>query len=373
MPHIVSFIVLIGAFYDQLFGMNIKKGLVGGLFLVLVLTSSITLSLPSTPFAKRSRQKPLLRIAYWSTYAIECGIAMYTKHQVDALRRQGYTTFIYNHSLRGQDLVTRIIQDKVQVLNVQYEPKIMPPLRELLQIIEHIKARKVKVIVTVHEETSAIPILLEAVDRVIYHKKPTLINPGKKMSILPMGVPPIAGASPQRLGKGLLRKKYGFSEKDIIITTVGFMLPYKRQAELLELLVPLLKRNPHYRVQMLTSFTRRAVQECTWVHSRIEEVIKKYKLNDNVVHITSFLPQHILLERLALSDLGYLWVETDTKSTSASTKEYIAARLPVIIAQSSHFHDMNRGVIRVSGNLAQFASRIGSVITRKGLLKKAYQ
>ena len=167
---------------DDLTSMIMKKILIALLFIYQPVASCIT------------PRKRAFRIGYWGTSNIACGIAMYTTHQADALRRRGYMVFTYGHFIRGQALIHSISNDKINLLNIQYESKIMPVLPELLETILKVKASGVKVIVTVHEETSAVVELVKVCDRIIYHKKPMLISQkNRKLSMLPMGKSPSLG------------------------------------------------------------------------------------------------------------------------------------------------------------------------------------
>lgn len=314
-------------------------------------------------------QSQQLRIGYWSTSQIECGIAMYSEHQVDALNRHGYPSFIYSSLIRGKKLLSKILQDKINVFNIQYESKIMPPTKELSALIRLLRAHRIKVILTIHEETADVVLLAALCSHIIYHKRPQLMDPRhKKVNIIPMGVPsynPFFDSN-----KNELRKKYGFSSNNIIISTVGFMLSNKRQAEILNGLVPFLKTHPKCRIQLLTSFTRRALSDCHLVNAKIKAVIAKNKLSRQVVHVTRYLSQLELNERLSISDYGFLWVDSDTMGTSASTKEFISSRVPLLISDSSHFHDMHEGVLKVSGSVSMFVQSIQSMTTKRTLLER---
>lgn len=292
-------------------------------------------------------------IGFWSTWEIKCGIAMYTKHIVNALKAQGYKVTVYPHNLPPAEIIKRIKNDKISVLNIEYESSIMPPLPKLIETIKMIKSNKVKVILTVHTETPAIKELHSYVDRFIYHKPANYYPSSSKVAIIRMGVPVFNTPD----NKNNIKRKYGFQDKDIIISTIGFLASTKEYPEMLRRLVQWLQLSPHHKVQLLASHNNSssmASKVSLAEHHKINAVIKHHNIAHQVIHIPQFISQQEISERLWMSDIGFLWMAKDTRGSSAACKEFITARLPVVITDSTHYHDQKKGVIKVTRDKDHF-------------------
>lgn len=305
-----------------------------------------------------------LRIGYWSTWQVKCGIAIYTEHLYNAVKHIGGNAFGYSHTMTPIELLQRIDLDKIHVLNIQYEPAIMPPTDLLINLIKEIQRRRVKVFLTLHSEPDTVKRLLDIVDGFIYHKPPTLIHSdNRKVNIIPMGVPVF---DPTR-SLSEARAFYGFKDTDKIITTTGFMFTWKQHANVLESMVPYLKADSNIKVQLLTSSNDINPYECIKENKNIKAVIERNNIENQVVHITDFLSQNELSERLWLSNLGYLWSDITTSSSSAAGKEFITSRLPLIATESSHYHDLISGVIKTPMDKGLFISKIFEILNHEDI------
>jgi len=311
-----------------------------------------------------------LRVGYWSTKDIRCGIAIYTQHIVKALKNGGHKAFIYAHNLSAQELIKQAKKDALNIINIQYEPGIMPPKEILAQIIAQLKKENICVFMTIHRECEDLVTLATLADHLIFHKTSSYFKFDDKVHFLEMGAPVYAV---KHLNKKQVRKRYGFSEHDIILSTFGFLAAWKEYSIILELLVPWLKTNPNHRVQLLTSFNDMDLKGCEIENKKIKDVIQKYKLGKQVAHVTEFLTEHILLERLWLSDLGYLWAPIETQSSSAASKQFIAARLPLVTTDSSHYHDINLGIVKTPKDRTLFIKTLCSLIAKPHALAKLYK
>jgi glycosyltransferase involved in cell wall biosynthesis len=300
-------------------------------------------------FVAQSSDNSLLHFATWGPWAIPCGIAEYTKHMQEAFQRKGYSTFQYSHYMQPEDVIAQIKADKIDVLNIQYDHGLFPD--ELPAIINTIKSFGTKVIVTVHAESLYVKTLYEVADTFIYHKMPTLFAANDpKISVIPMGVPLFTAPD----SRSNLRKKYGYSDDDLILVTTGFLLPTKAIPTIIHVVGPYLQKDPRIKVQLITPFATRFLETSQRLHYALQKIIARWNLGKRIRVITDFVPQQELSERIWISDLGYQWFETDTASTSAAVHQYITARVPVVTSPSTHFHDMNTGVIKTPFNRYQF-------------------
>lgn len=304
-----------------------------------------------------------LRVGYYSTWKVACGIAIYTEHLVTSLL-QHCTVFAYPHTMSIHELIKVVDIDRIHILNIQYEPAIMPTMSDLLFLIRELHNRHIKVIFTMHSENEQIKLLANKVDAFIYHKTPQYIS--DKAYRLPMAVPVFYPSDTREN----IRNKYGLSLNSKIITTTGFMFTWKQHANVLEEMVPYLNNNRDVTVQLLTTFNSVNPDECTKENIHIKNIINDHNLDDRVVHITEFLSQQELSERLWCSDLGYLWSGISTTSSSAAGKEFITSRLPLVTTTSSHYHDLSDGVVKTDMNKTLFVEKIFDVLHDNAQLYK---
>lgn len=307
----------------------------------------------SYPISLAHKTSKDLDVGFSSTWQEKCGIAVYTENIVNALKHNGNTVYVYSKNMPPLTFINRMILDNINVLNLQYEPSITYDLTTLKHIILELKKHNIKTIFTVHSEHPTLLKLSNLVDGFLYHKTTTLDLPTEKIFYVPMGVPVFNSL----LSKNEMKVKYNLENKKVI-TTTGFMFTWKQHANVLQEMVPYLQKHPEVIVQLLTSFNSINPTECSIENDNIRSVITSNHLEDRVIHLTSFLPQEELSERLYLSDLGYLWSALTTTSSSAASKEFITSRLPLVVTNSNHYHDMNRGVVKTNIDKAEFIKTI---------------
>lgn len=313
-----------------------------------------------------SYSSAILKIGFLSSCNIKCGIAAYTKHHIEAISRLGHQVVCYPSNQPLSLLAGRLQKDAIDILHIQYESGIYMhyPQAQFIDFMSNVKKHGIKIVMTIHREEEHTPALAEAADARIYHKPPYYACNKPHTYIIPHGVPLFTPS----VSKNKLRKKYGFSRNDIILTTFGFLEPIKEYAATLKALVPFLKSNHNYRIQLLTSLNDSAIAIHKKEAAKITKVIAKYKLTKQVIHNTAFLPQTELSERLYLSDLGYLWRNNDTLAVSGAYRDYIAARLPLICPDNSHYYGSSAGVIKTPFNKQKFIAAIKSTLNDRPLL-----
>lgn len=309
-----------------------------------------------------------LTIGFLSSCNIKCGIASYTNHHIQALSRLGHQVLCYSSNQPPSLLLVQMQKDKISILHIQYEPGLYQTYYAPAQLINFIKNAQqsgIKIVITMHKEDQNTVAIAEAADARIYHKPSQYIASSKPyIFVVPHGVPVFIPS----LNRNALRKKYGFSHNDIILTCFGFLEPSKEHATILKALVPLIKSNQNYRIQLLTSLNDHFLETSKNEAIKIKKVIERYKLKKQVVHITEFLPQHEISERLYLSDLGYLWINHNTQSSSGAFKEFIAAKLPLVCPNSTHYYDSPAGIIKTPLDKKKFISKIQSMLSNQELL-----
>jgi hypothetical protein len=177
--------------------------------------------------------------------------------------------------------------------------------------------------------------------------------------------------------KSNLRKKYGYKDSDIIISTFGFMIGWKRHDIIIENLKTYMDKDPKIKLQFLTAMPGRI--DLSKEKNRIKKAIEKSGHKKNITHLTNFLTEQEVNERLAMSDVGFLWGLNDyarkilgdkPNTTSASDKQFVSARLPLVAVDCPHYHNCNLGVIKTDENMKNFISTIIKVSKNKELLAK---
>lgn len=315
------------------------------------------------------------RVGFWSSWGISCGIAMYTKHLSDALIKNGYSVFNYEHTLNQQELCKKIDKDEIDILNIQYDPGLFPSKEVLLQVMRCLASAGIKIVVTLHTQMEWAREILLWADHIIVHKPPHNLTLGSKVSYITMPVP----LSTIDKSREFLRKKYGYSENDKILVSTGFMLSDKQPDVILKHLVRFIKKNPRIKLQLLHSFTSRNPDQCKRIFKRLMHVIRKNKIKNQVRVKTDFISQKELAQRIYLSDCGYQWFARNTKATSASAREYISVQTPLVVPSSNHFHDINfEGIEKTPHTIKAFARGIKRMINSPKLsdyrrsLRKTY-
>lgn len=309
---------------------------------------------------KNNIKNKKFKLGILSSWNSKCGIAVYTKNIVDALQDKKIYPKIYSNKFNINNLIKQIKSDRITALNIQYRGGLYDNFNDLVSLLYKLKRRNVKSILTIHCADQDLTHILPLADSVIIHKNldERTTRTIRNLHFIPMGTPEYV----PMFSKKAARLKYGFSESDKIIVTSGFMFKAKEHANILLEMVPFLKKSPAYKVQLLTAFHDVVKEQCQIEYENIQRVITMYGLHDQVIHITDFLKQQELSERIWMSDIGFVWMDCHTNETSAAAKEFIAARIPLIACDSSHFHDLHKGVVKIPLDRSLYARTIFEIL-----------
>lgn len=308
------------------------------------------------------------KLCILSTWDIKCGISQYCKNFHDAIVKRKFVTKVFEHTSSYQDVFSFIKRNNYNIFLVQYEPSIISDFDSLIKNIVELKrhSRDTKVFFVIHSESQDLTRLDGIIDGFIYHKNNTIPIIRSSVHKIPMGVPVFNA----ELTKSACKQKYGVDSDKIIISTVGFMFAWKQHSSVLANLAELLRSNSNIVVQLLTSFHSINNTECIDEYNKIQEVINSHGLKNQVIHITDYIPQLELNERLYMSDIGFLWSGIETTSSSASLKEFVSSRLPVVKTNSTHYHDIKTGCITTDQNMTNFVRAISDVVMDKTRLNR---
>ena len=169
------------------------------------------------------------------------------------------------------------------------------------------------------------------------------------------------GAIAYELGdRATLRRAYGLPDDALILTTCGFLTAWKRIPAVLRALGAALGERPNVHIQVL------AGRHFSGCHKSEEPLLRREALAlgaDRVTVVTAFLPTHEVLDRIAASDLGFLYHGVETNSVSGATKLFVSGRCPLVTTASRHSADLSRGVaVSPSLDLEPFVAKVAEVI-----------
>lgn len=306
------------------------------------------------------------KICMFSTWDIKCGISQYAKNLYNALITKNYEINIKNNETDVDAIYNLFTTSNYGILLIQYEAAIIKDVNKLINYIEKIKSfnQKIKIYFIIHSENPVLHKLDGKINGFIFHKSPRIQFSKTRCHILPMGVPVFQPNG----DRGYYRKKYNIAEDKFIVSTVGFMFTWKQHADFLHKMIEYLKRHDDLMVQLLTSFHSINNKQCMAEFLKIKNIINENKLQDKVIHITEYLPQEELNERLFLSNLGFLWSGIETTSSSAALKEFVSSRLPLVKTNSNHLHDINVGCITVNKDMNIFVNKVIETYNNKEIL-----
>lgn len=311
-----------------------------------------------------------MRIGFLTSWHKKWGISTYVEHLKNALEEKGLTVFAYEYDTPTSLLIDQLKEDHITVLNIQYDSIIFPDGDKFNRSVEEIKRQTgIKIFVTIHFETRSLNALSEVVDGFLCFKQPALLRDMRKARIITMGIPLFETPT----DRGMVRDKYHFSKDDLIISTFGFMLPWKNQADVLASLIPILKRDSRVKIQLLTSFSDVYRDACMVEFQKIKDIIALNHVEGRVIHIIDFLPQQELSERLWMSDVGYLWGGPNLPASSGAIRDFMAARLPFVITTCKHYENVTSGGIRVAADFTAFKNAIEDLLfdgSRRCLFQK---
>lgn len=331
---------------------------------------------------KRVRFQPVVRhwksrptVVQISTRIHNCGIGAYTRALMASLESHTEQECVDIFELKN----AQQIPDS-DIVHLHYESAISPPEQILKQVLWDLRLQGRKVLVTYH---SVIPEVINyhltnnLVDIAIIHwPPPGLEYDAKQLWVLGgMGVP--SYYQPPIEKKGDIRERYGFGSDDLIISTFGFAAVGRGHYEVLEELAPLLCQNKKVHVQLIIPANFLNEEGKNIVHSRIEEIVKSYHIGRQVHLVPEFISDLEVLNRLWMSDLGFLYIDFHTSSSSAAIRFFISSRLPLVVNGSTHFEDVRRGCVRTNGfNIPEFSHVVWDTMTDENTrirLKKEHE
>lgn len=326
-------------------------------------------AVPAQVAERHPRIPGVHRIALYSSKRERCGISTYTSHLEEALASMGHEVRHYGSRPPYEQVFDDVLAWRPDVFHIQHEVSIMPPDEFLQKRAEDLRRHGVKVAITLHtanEGSLRVGRLVTASEpgRIVTHMRLPK-NPDAVFMPMPctnVGVLPRKEAS---------LRKFGFPPGAFVVSTIGFMIPWKEHAKIAEAMLPWLRQRPEVHLQIMASehFSpdlRGYSIEC---RDQIAEIAGRIGGN-RIHHVSDYPSDTEIVERLAVSDLGYLWCPFDTYSSSAAAAQFTSARCPLVVSDSTHYAFLGSGIVRCKmGNLSAFADMVRETADNPQLLR----
>jgi len=310
----------------------------------------------------------VLKIALYSAKRERCGISTYTEHLAESLALLGHDVRYFNCQPPYEPTLEEIMEWEPDVVHVQHETSIVPPADVLEKYLGMIAAKGTRVIFTLHTATQAAAQLagrIGAPYKSVVTHRPSEDAKGSVVIQMPC----------TNVGLGLdrtaLRNIFDLPQDALVVSTVGFMIPWKAHAEIAESLAAWMAADPAVHLQIIASehfneSLKGHAQEC---RKRLDRLADRFP--GRLLHIDGYPSDRELIERLAASDLGYVWCPFDTASSSAAAAQFVTAKCPLVASASTHYDSMGDGVLRADKtDVPGFARLIQKTARNRELLEK---
>lgn len=255
----------------------------------------------------------------------KCGIAEYTKSLIEQMPQW----------------VQFVDSEICDIIHLQYEPGLFPDREIILKWAKQPNPIKV---ITAHYYDDWLKAHANLFDWIIVHAR--RFAGKKKHQFLTQGCP----VFPKK-DKLELRQKLHLQLEDNsrILASFGFYMDWKRLDYVFENLAPYLALNPKIHLLWLHSIHPKAEILGKNIHSHINHLIAIHRIENQITYPAEYLSKAAINDYLQAADIGFLWSESvDSAGSSASSKEFVSGRCPLVVSDISHYQDLERGIVRVS-------------------------
>ena len=306
------------------------------------------------PMTRPWKERPL--VVQISTARHNCGIAAYTQALMESLGNVTDQHLVDILTLQSPEQIP-----DCDLLHVHYEVSIFPSEQRMREIYHTIKQRGTRILCTFHTinpGTLNTMLTEKMIDLAVIHW------PASGMEIDHSTVAVLGGMGipfyqPAALGyREDLREQYGFPINAKIISTFGFAAVGRGQYEVLAELAPFLLSRKDIHLQLILSENAFNPIGFQYVHRQIVAITAQYGIARQVHVVRDFLPSLEILHRLWMSDVGFLYIEGETLSSSAAIRYFVAARLPLVKTHTTHFDDVRGGAVTTDPSVFTFAHAI---------------
>ena len=325
-----------------------------------------------TPTVRPWAQNP--SVVQVSTNRPNCGIAIYTQALMASLGDATNQSLVDILSVQSADQIP-----DCDILHLHFENSIFPNEQLMREILHGVKQRGTKVVCTFHTIMPNIANALlqeKLLDMGIVHWPfPGMECDPRTIAVLGgMGIPVYR---PPSVGdRGEMREKYGFPINAKIISTLGFAALGRGHFEVLEELAPFLISRKDIHLQIITAENAFNPLGYKIVVDEIRRIARDFNLAEQIHFIGQQITNLEVMNRLWMSDVGFLYLGLDVPSTSSAARQFVSARLPLVVTKSTHFGDLRFGVKRTDFPLMEFARALLTLVDdhdEKSRLRKEHE
>ena len=280
-----------------------------------------------------------------------CGINTYANRVVNYLNKiDGVNAFTFKNKLRKSQ--------KVDLINVQYEPGVCPP--QMLNYLIHTYTQPI--VVTCHfTGPNQLPSFYAILDGIIFHSENQIVGEPWGHTVIKHP----AMVFPEK-GKEKMRKKYGLPLDKKIIGTMGFIAGTgKVLPSMIEYILRDIKDDEF--LYCMTSFWKGGDFSAT---SEINKIVKRLGKESQFRIDTDFVPIEELNEKMQTCDLLFSWNNsTMPGGNSGAAMDMIGARRKVIVKDAPHYYEaLNiEGVLKGRQKQEDFAKDVLNALRNEDL------
>jgi len=270
--------------------------------------------------------KRRINIAMVSSWGEQCGIAEYSETLLEHL-----PAWCNVARVKWEDIKSLQWSD-VDIVHFQYEPGLCAtvPFDEIYQGLTS------KRVITTHFYDSRIKGL--KADLTIVHNKSNVVI--KNHYHIVQGCPVYPEKDKQKL-----RYILGIPSDALVIASFGFIMGWKHIADMLTGLIPYIALDSRVFLVALHAPHPRAEELGRQVIRAVDGSILLNNLKSRSIVRWEFLSKEEINEYLQASDIGILYApDGNSQGSSATTKEYVAGRCPVVASQINHYDDLSGGM-----------------------------
>ncbi len=286
-------------------------------------------------------------IVYTSPHQ-QCGVREYARELDDQLRELGVSCT----EIPLSDLMSLRNAAPGQVFLLHVEPSLLIP--DFDNALSSALQRGAYVTVCFHYlDDTLYHRVKNRAHAMVRHRDYGIHDP--RLHEVPLGCPVYEPPSTEE--RQALRQRFGLPQGALVVTTVGFLAPWKQIPETALGLLTRLPANAHLQLICPSHFSGESGVEA----HKLSAVVDANPTR--MMWTSSFIPAREMLDRVAASDLGFVYHPVNTGSCSAATKPFVSARCPVVVTSSNHASDVREGAFRTpSLDIPGFTDAVASVV-----------
>jgi len=259
----------------------------------------------------------------------KCGIAQYTQTLADNMPNWckvsvvSWGDYLFGDTLPAYDLV-----------HFQYEPSLV---ENYDRFIQRVKGERTPVL-TAHFYDDGLRRIRRYFGLVIVHDKRFVLF--KNHFYLVQGCPVFKKKRPS-----VLRHKLGIVPWSKVICSFGFLMEWKKIPEVVQAIAPHIAMDSRLFLVLLHSIYPRAEGYGKVATKQILTTIEQHQIQDRVLFRYDFISKGAINDYMQASDIGFLYADdVISAGSSASSKEFVAGRCPLVASAISHYSDLTQGV-----------------------------